>query len=120
MGNIIDGSLKQAIGLPQQFQPTVPIIAGQNGAVKSFILPDNITGVLFLGSFSDDEANFQNDTVTAVNVFKQRGVKQLILDVTNNGGRLLQYVYFLNFSLFLFRRWLCLSRSMATSISGRV
>ncbi|KIJ47498.1 hypothetical protein M422DRAFT_248919, partial [Sphaerobolus stellatus SS14] len=85
-GNIIDGSLKKAIGLPQQFQPTVPIIAGQNGTVKSFILSDNITGVLFVGSFEGSEQQFQQDTVTAMNTFQQRGVKQLIIDVTNNGG----------------------------------
>ncbi|KAF8500550.1 hypothetical protein BU17DRAFT_102522 [Hysterangium stoloniferum] len=85
-GNFIDGSLKQALGLPPQFQPTVPIIAGQNGTVKSFILPDNKTGVLFVGSFEGDEQQFQQDTVTAVNAFKARGVSQLIIDITNNGG----------------------------------
>jgi len=85
-GNIIDGSLKRAVGLPQQFQPTVPIIAGQNGTVKSYILPDKITGVLFVGSFEGDEEQFQQDTLSAINTFTSSGVKQLIVDITNNGG----------------------------------
>lgn len=85
-GEIIDGSLKQAIGLPAPFQPNLPLIAGQNGSTKAFILSDNITGVLFVGSFGDDEALFQTNVVTAVNTFKQRGVTQLIIDLTNNGG----------------------------------
>jgi hypothetical protein len=87
LANIIDASPKQSIGLPQPFQPTVPIISGQNGVVKSYILSDNKTGVLFVGSFSPaSEQSFQQDIVTGVNTFKQRGVTQLIVDLSNNGG----------------------------------
>ncbi|KAF8579069.1 hypothetical protein K439DRAFT_1638297 [Ramaria rubella] len=86
-GSILDGSLKNAIGLPVPFQPTVPIIAGQDDAVKSFILPDGITGVLFVGSFEpNDEQTFEQDIVTSMNTFTQNGVRQLIVDLTNNGG----------------------------------
>ncbi|GJJ13364.1 hypothetical protein Clacol_007616 [Clathrus columnatus] len=84
--NVIDGSLKQAIALPTQFQPTVPIIAGESGTVKSYILPDNKTGVLFVGSFEGDETMFQQDTATAIEAFKAAGVTQMIVDITNNGG----------------------------------
>lgn len=86
-GSIVEASLKQSIGLPPQFQPTVPAVAGQNGTVKAFILPDNKTGVLFVGSFSpSSEQTFEQDIVTGVNTFKQRGVQQLIIDLSNNGG----------------------------------
>lgn len=90
--NIIDGSLKQAIALPTQFQPTVPVIAGETGTVKSYILPDNKTGVLFVGSFEGNETMFQQDTATAVEAFKRAGVTQMIVDVTNNGGMHWSYV----------------------------
>ncbi|KAF8579062.1 hypothetical protein K439DRAFT_1360350 [Ramaria rubella] len=85
--SIVDVSPKTALELPSPFQPTVPIIAGQNGAIKSFILPDGITGVLFVGSFSpSNEQSFEQDTVASINTFKKQGVRQLIVDLTNNGG----------------------------------
>jgi hypothetical protein len=83
---IVDASLTLTMGLPPAFQPTAPIITGRNGTVKSYILPDSITGVLFVGSFGGDEQMFQQDTVTAVTAFKEKGVTQLIVDLTNNGG----------------------------------
>ncbi|KAF8525560.1 hypothetical protein BU17DRAFT_41653 [Hysterangium stoloniferum] len=84
-GDIIDGSLKRAIGLPSQFRPKLSNLSGQDGSVKSYILPDGKSGVLFVGSFTDD-LNFQQETVTAINTFKSKGVSQLIIDVTNNPG----------------------------------
>lgn len=43
---ITDGLLSKAVGLPPQFQPTVPATAGSDDAIKSFILPDKKTGVV--------------------------------------------------------------------------
>ncbi|KAF5325046.1 hypothetical protein D9619_009605 [Psilocybe cf. subviscida] len=84
---ITDGLLSKAVGLPPQFQPTVPATAGSDDAIKSFILPDKKTGVLFVGTFEpDDFDQFQNDTVAAVNAFKAAGVTQVLIDLTNNGG----------------------------------
>ncbi|KAG6884840.1 hypothetical protein C0993_007869 [Termitomyces sp. T159_Od127] len=45
-GNIIDKSNSNAVGLPPQFIPTLPPVAGSEGVIKSYILPDNITGVV--------------------------------------------------------------------------
>ena len=44
--SIIDASQKNAVGLPGPFLPTAPPVDGSGGVIKSFILPDNITGVV--------------------------------------------------------------------------
>ncbi|KAJ4491905.1 hypothetical protein C8J55DRAFT_502397 [Lentinula edodes] len=86
-GNIIDKSNDSAIGLPPQFLPTAPQVDGSEDVIKNFILPDNITGVMFVGSFEpDDFDQFQADTVAAISAFQSAGVSRLLIDLTNNGG----------------------------------
>ncbi|KAG6836074.1 hypothetical protein H0H93_011655 [Arthromyces matolae] len=85
-GNIIDKSNSKAIGLPPQFIPSLPFVAGSEGVIKSFLLPDNETGVMFVGSFEGDFDGFQADVVNAITAFKEAGVTQLLIDLTNNGG----------------------------------
>ncbi|KAG5351078.1 hypothetical protein C0989_008086 [Termitomyces sp. Mn162] len=107
-GNIIDQSNSNAIGLPPQFIPSLPSVAGSEGVIKSYILPDNQTGVvrcqilfnlqqclevltnqkMFVGSFEGDFDGFQADVVSIITTFKNAGVTQLLIDLTNNGGRL--------------------------------
>ncbi|KAF9467146.1 hypothetical protein BDZ94DRAFT_1249683 [Collybia nuda] len=84
--DIIDKSNLSAIDLPPRFQPNLPPVAGSGGVIKSFILPDKKTGVMFVGSFGGDFDGFQSDTVAAINSFKAAGVTQLLIDLTNNGG----------------------------------
>ncbi|KAG6860616.1 hypothetical protein C0995_009370 [Termitomyces sp. Mi166 len=88
MGNIIDNlkSNSNAIGLPSQFLPSIPAVAGSEGVIKSYILPDNKTGVMFVGSFVGDYFGFQADVASAITAFKEAGVTQLLIDLTNNGG----------------------------------
>ncbi|KAH9854585.1 hypothetical protein C2E23DRAFT_817092 [Lenzites betulinus] len=84
---IVDSSLKNAIGLPSEFQPTVPSVNGSEGVIKSYILPDKKTGVMFVGSFEPDDFNqFQTDVASAMSDFQDAGVSQLLVDLTNNGG----------------------------------
>ncbi|KAF8153237.1 hypothetical protein B0H34DRAFT_97367 [Crassisporium funariophilum] len=84
---IVDASQINAVGLPGPFNPTAPPTAGSEDVIKSFILPGNKTGVMFVGSFSPaDFDQFQADTVAAINDFKAAGVTQLLIDLTNNGG----------------------------------
>ncbi|KAJ3829498.1 hypothetical protein F5880DRAFT_1470491 [Lentinula raphanica] len=86
-GNIIDKSNDSAVGLPPQFVPTAPQVNGSEGVIKNFILPDNQTGVMFVGSFEpDDFDQFQADTVAAITAFQAAGVSRLLIDLTNNGG----------------------------------
>ncbi|KAJ7178031.1 hypothetical protein C8R46DRAFT_1174054 [Mycena filopes] len=84
--NIIDKSNNSAVGLPPQFEPTLPTVGGAEGVMKSYILPGNETGVMFIGSFEGDFEGFQTDTESAVTAFKAAGVTRLIIDLSNNGG----------------------------------
>jgi len=43
---IQDSSRATAVGLPQQYVPTIPPVAGSAGAIKSYILPDGKIGVV--------------------------------------------------------------------------
>ncbi|KAJ6463910.1 hypothetical protein C8R45DRAFT_1024567 [Mycena sanguinolenta] len=86
IGNIIDKSASNAFGLPTQFEPTLPTVGGDQGVIKSYILPGNKTGVMFVGSFEGDFTQFQNDTVSAITAFQEAGASRLIIDLSNNGG----------------------------------
>ncbi|EKM57181.1 uncharacterized protein PHACADRAFT_160711 [Phanerochaete carnosa HHB-10118-sp] len=83
---IVDKSNSNAVGLPQQFIPTLSPVNGSTGVIKSFILPSNKTGVMFVGSFEGDFNQFQTDTDAAIKQFKASGVTRLLVDLTNNGG----------------------------------
>ena len=43
---------------------------------------------MFIGSFEGDFVQFQTDTVSAMNAFKAAGVSRLLIDLTDNGGKL--------------------------------
>ncbi|CAE6450254.1 unnamed protein product [Rhizoctonia solani] len=86
MGMSVDGGAPEGIALPDSYLPTIPIVAGGNGQLKAYILADNKTGVLMVGSFGGDYTKFQTDTVAALAKFKSSGVQQLIVDTTGNGG----------------------------------
>lgn len=93
---IIDKSNSNAINLPPRFIPNLPPVAGSGGVIKSFVLPDNKTGVMFVGSFGGNFNGFQSDVVSAVNSFKAAGVTQLLIDLTNNGGGFVCLGHFLH------------------------
>ncbi|KAF9474386.1 hypothetical protein BDN70DRAFT_884883 [Pholiota conissans] len=85
--SIIDGLNSKAVGLPGPFLPTAPPVDGSEDVIKSFILPDKKTGVMFVGSFEpSDFDQFQSDVVATTAAFKAAGVTQLLIDLTNNGG----------------------------------
>jgi C-terminal processing protease CtpA/Prc len=67
--------------------PTLPNTAGSEGVIKSYVLPGNKTGVMFVGSFEPDDFNgFQTDTVAAINDILASGAENLLIDLTDNGG----------------------------------
>ncbi|KAG8744533.1 hypothetical protein FRC10_009985 [Ceratobasidium sp. 414] len=82
----VDAGAPEGIVLPEPYVPTQPVLAGGDGQLKAYILPDNKTGVLMVGSFGGDYTKFQTDTVAALVKFKSSGVQQLIVDTTGNGG----------------------------------
>ncbi|KAJ8475311.1 hypothetical protein ONZ45_g15653 [Pleurotus djamor] len=85
-GDIIDKGESQAVGLPPEFEPKLPQVNGSDGVIKSYILADGITGVMFVGSFGGDFNGFQHDVVSAITQFKASGVTRLLIDLTDNGG----------------------------------
>ncbi|KAH9169340.1 hypothetical protein EDB89DRAFT_1908637 [Lactarius sanguifluus] len=80
------GQPKTAVGLPGPFLPTLSPTNGSTGVIKSFVLPGNKTGVMFVGSFEGVFSQFPRDVDAAVKQFKASGVTNLLIDVTNNGG----------------------------------
>ncbi|KAI9438203.1 hypothetical protein H4582DRAFT_2076810 [Lactarius indigo] len=87
---------KAAVGLPDRFLPTLPPTNGSTGVIKSFILPENKTGVMFVGSFEGDPYQFASDVDAAVKQFRASGVTNLLIDVTNNSGGLICLGLFLH------------------------
>jgi hypothetical protein len=41
---------------------------------------------MFVGSFTGDFFGFQSDVAAAIADFKSKGVTNLLIDLTNNGG----------------------------------
>ncbi|KZT22301.1 hypothetical protein NEOLEDRAFT_1138220 [Neolentinus lepideus HHB14362 ss-1] len=83
---IVDKSQTNAVGLPSPYHPTAPPVNGSTGVIKSYILPDHKTGVMFVGSFEGDYTQFQTDTQAAITSFQKAGVSRLLIDLSNNGG----------------------------------
>ena len=62
-------------------------MGGSYSVAQFYHLNDTQTGVLALGSFNADSfSDFQQNLLTGLQNLKVAGAKQLIVDVTNNGG----------------------------------
>jgi len=73
------------VDLPPALQPGAPVSG--TGSMQFFLLPDNTTGVLALGSFSGlSFATLTNGLYDGLIDLKTRGATKLIVDITNNGG----------------------------------
>lgn len=84
---LLDLSAKKDVALPGPYVPTLPTTGGSEAVIKSYVLPGNKTGVMFVGSFEpDDYYGFQTDAQNAINDILASGADQLIIDLTNNGG----------------------------------
>ncbi|KAI9450194.1 hypothetical protein BJY52DRAFT_199868 [Lactarius psammicola] len=77
---------KTRISLQNTVGSTLMPTNGSTGVIKSYVLPRNKTGVMFVGSFEGNYSQFQFDVKAAVRQFKASGVTNLLIDVTNNGG----------------------------------
>ncbi|KAI1785485.1 hypothetical protein LXA43DRAFT_1115864 [Ganoderma leucocontextum] len=78
---------KVSIDLPSQFEPTTPKLNGSDRVIKSCILPNCKTAVMFVSSFEPSDTNgFMTDVqLSAFPEFKAKGVSQLLVALTNNG-----------------------------------
>ncbi|KAH9048887.1 hypothetical protein EDB84DRAFT_1585859 [Lactarius hengduanensis] len=83
----ITRSPSDAIGLPLQFQPTLPVVNTNASYMVSYVLPDLITGVLFVGSFQEPSTEqFQLDLAATIASLRDAGATRLLIDLTNNPG----------------------------------
>ncbi|KAF5323124.1 hypothetical protein D9611_009260 [Ephemerocybe angulata] len=84
--SIHDPSHMEAIALPEPYLPTAPTVVGTTDVIKSYVLPGNQTGVMYVSSFGGDYYSFQLGVAASMWSFQQAGVTQLLIDVSNNGG----------------------------------
>ncbi|KAH9053608.1 hypothetical protein EDB87DRAFT_1569255 [Lactarius vividus] len=84
-----------AVGLPLQFQPSLPVVDTNASYMVSYVLPDRNTGVLFVGSFQEPSyEQFQLDLATTIASLRDAGATRLLIDLTNNpGGFICQGIY---------------------------
>ncbi|KAH8986955.1 hypothetical protein EDB86DRAFT_2211251 [Lactarius hatsudake] len=91
----ITRSPSDAIGLPIQYQPSLPVVNTNASYMVSYVLPDLITGVLFVGSFQEpSNEQFQLDLAATIASLRDAGATRLLIDLTNNpGGFICQGIY---------------------------
>ncbi|KAH8103013.1 hypothetical protein BXZ70DRAFT_889701 [Cristinia sonorae] len=86
MNVILDTAPKLDIALPPVLTPANPVV-GSAGVAQFFMLDDKKTGVLALGSFSDNSFDgLERAMLSGLQNLKSAGATQLIVDVTGNGG----------------------------------
>ncbi|KAJ3735806.1 hypothetical protein DFJ43DRAFT_1212282, partial [Lentinula guzmanii] len=87
MNVFIDALPLSDIDLPEVMQPSEPALNESYSVAQFYMLSDNITGVLALGSFSAANFSaFQYSLLDGLVKLKSLGATQLLVDVTNNGG----------------------------------
>ncbi|KAJ7078820.1 hypothetical protein C8R43DRAFT_910264 [Mycena crocata] len=84
---IMDTAPLTDVVLPPSLEPDLPLVPGSFGIGSFYMLKDNVTGVLSLGSFSGPTlVNMERGTLNGLRALKDAGATRLIVDVTNNGG----------------------------------
>ena len=74
------------IVLPPDLIPTLPPLAGSYQSAQFYYLNETQTGVLALGDFNAPRYTIPGHLLIGLKNLKAIGAKQLIVDVTNNGG----------------------------------
>ncbi|KAJ7703099.1 hypothetical protein B0H17DRAFT_1041664 [Mycena rosella] len=84
---MLDGTPLSDVELPEESHPTTAALNESYSVAQFYLLPDNITGVLALGSFSAGNFSvFMASLLDGLQELKALGATHLIVDVTNNGG----------------------------------
>lgn len=82
MNVLLDAMPLSNIELPEELQPKIPAFNESYSVAQFYLLNDNITGVLALGSFSAQNFTaFGLSLLTGLQKLKASGAKQLIVDV---------------------------------------
>ncbi|THH30886.1 hypothetical protein EUX98_g3273 [Antrodiella citrinella] len=83
---MLDTTRQQDIAFPPVLTPVNPV-SGSAGVAQFFMLDDQKTGILALGSFSDTTFDgLEQAMISGLQSLKSAGATQLIVDVTGNGG----------------------------------
>lgn len=70
--------------LPTRLQPSLPLaLVNGTGAMKFYLLDDNVTGVLALGSFSGDYSGLFSGLPAGLSALKAKGATRLLIDVVS-------------------------------------
>jgi len=102
-----------AVGFPGPFVPTAPQVNGNNGVIITFILPDRklalyvhfIRMANLYWSGAPDVYRFFWRRFSAITALKAADVSQLLLDLINNGGEIMDNnLGFYSLSSTVFRR----------------
>ena len=84
---IMDDAPPSGVVLPPELVPPLPQLGGSYSVAQFYYLNDTQTGILALGSFSAYSfSDLQQNLLEGLQNLKASGAKQLIIDVTNNGG----------------------------------
>lgn len=82
MNVILDDLPLQNVGLPAELQPSLTPVDGSRSVAQFYLLEDGKTGVLALGSFSDNiYGEFLAALLKGLQSLKNQGATQLIVDV---------------------------------------
>ncbi|KAJ6625541.1 hypothetical protein B0H10DRAFT_1782971 [Mycena sp. CBHHK59/15] len=84
---MLDAMALSDVELPQELQPITLPLNESYSVAQFYMLSDNTTGVLALGSFSAANFSaFMGSLLDGLQELKSLGASRLVVDVTNNGG----------------------------------
>lgn len=85
MNVILDGLPLTNLDLPEHLQPSLPALNQSYSVAQFYLLKDNVTGVLALGSFSAKNFTaFGASLLDGLLELKAKGAKNLIVDVVGS------------------------------------
>ncbi|KAF5371732.1 hypothetical protein D9758_003447 [Tetrapyrgos nigripes] len=94
---MLDTTPLSDILLPEGLAPPRVLRPGNFRSSGFFMLDDNITGVLALGTFAGDHLGVvEGDLIDGLTSLKSSGATQLMVDLTNNGGGLICLAHWLH------------------------
>lgn len=93
MNVILDAVPFSDIGLPEHLQPSMPASNQSYSVAQFYLLNDNVTGVLALGSFSAKNfTTFGASLLNGLLDLQAAGAKRLIVDVVGSSPRSVLFI----------------------------
>jgi len=84
---LLDATPLTDVDLPERMQPSGPSLNSSYSVAQFYLMEDNTTGVLALGSFSAPNFSaFQNSLLNGLVELKAKGARKLIVDVVSESA----------------------------------